>query len=456
MSERSHPTRLGEVVGGKYRIVRLLAAGGMGAVYEAQHAVVKRRFAVKFLHPELALRRDILARFQREAEAAGALESENVAAAVDFGIAADGTPYIIMEYLVGESLAELLEREGRLPAARAADLVAQACRGIEAAHRAGIVHRDLKPRNLFVCRRQDGTDLVKVLDFGVAKLEALDENTAATHTGAVLGTAAYMAPEQARGDKQIDHRADVYALGAILYELVSGRRPHPGESQNAILYHISTQPVVPLETVDPGLPAALAATATRALAHDPEARFPSAAELADALVAVANRQVWPAPPRGARDDSGAMERPARSPVPSSPTAERRRRWAPLAALALVAVVTATAVALRVRHQAGGAATKAVASSASAQDLHPPAGGLGRPESVRAAEARLVAPAAPPAGPAGISPRRSAILPDGGPSGVACGRSPRRRPGRLDHSPRQDDARPGYVRSAKPVRLIVTG
>ena len=408
--------------------MRLLAAGGMGAVYEAQHAVVKRRFAVKFLHPELAVRRDILARFQREAEAAGALESENVAAAVDFGIAADGTPYIVMEYLVGESLAELLEREGRLPAARAADLVAQACRGIEAAHR----RRDRPSRsqaaNLFVCRRQDGTDLVKVLDFGVAKLEALDENTAATHTGAVLGTAAYMAPEQARGDKQIDHRADVYALGAILYELVSGRRPHPGESQNAILYHISTQPAVPLETVDPGLPAALAATATRALAHDPEARFASAAELADALVAVANRQVWPAPPRGARDDSGAMERPARSPVPSSPTAERRRRWAPLAALALVAVVTATAVAFRVRHQAGGTATEAVASSASAQDLRPPAGVLGRPQSVRAAEARPVAPAAAPAGPAESPPAVAPSSRTPGHPGLRAGARPDAGPG----------------------------
>ncbi len=430
MTERPHPTRLGEVVGGKYRIVRLLAAGGMGAVYEAQHAVVKRRFAVKFLHPELAVRRDILARFQREAEAAGALESENVAAAVDFGIAADGTPYIIMEYLVGEGLAELLEREGRLPAARATDLVAQACRGIEAAHRAGIVHRDLKPRNLFVCRRQDGTDLVKVLDFGVAKLQALDENTTATRTGAVLGTAAYMAPEQARGDKQIDHRADLYALGAILYELVSGRRPHPGESHNAILYHISTQPVVPLETVDPGLPAALVEAATRALAHDPEARFASAAELADALGAVANREVWPAPPCAAKDDSGATERLARSPVPSSPTAERPRRWAPLAALALVAVVTATAVAVRVHQRAGvaTASTGAIASSAPRQDVHPPVAVPGRSEPVRADLTRPVSPAAPPTASAESSPAPATSSGTAGHPGLRAGARPDAGPG----------------------------
>jgi len=144
---------VGALVGGKYRIVRLLAHGGMGVVYEAHHAVVRRRFAIKFLRRDLAERREILTRFQREAEAAGALENENVAAAVDFGISDDGMPYIVMEYLVGESVGALLERAGCLPAQRACDLVMQACRGVEAAHAAGIVHRDLKPHNLFLCRR---------------------------------------------------------------------------------------------------------------------------------------------------------------------------------------------------------------------------------------------------------------------------------------------------------------
>src|SRR6185436_17322081 len=176
--------------------------------------------------------RELLARFQREAEAAGALESENVAAALDFGIAQDGAPYIVLEYLVGESLEHLLEREVHLPAARASNIVAQACRGVQAAHAAGIVHRDLKPHNLFVCRREDGTDLVKVLDFGVAKLQAIDEAAASTRTGtgAVLGTPSYMSPEQARGAAVVDNRADVYALGAIFYQLVSGQKPHPGDS----------------------------------------------------------------------------------------------------------------------------------------------------------------------------------------------------------------------------------
>ena len=301
-SGRVGVARVGELVGAKYRIVRLLAEGGMGVVYEAQHTVVRRRFAVKFMRRDLAERRDILTRFQREAEAAGALESEHVAAAVDFGIAEDGAPYIVMEYLVGESLTALLGRQGPLPVGRAADLVSQGGRGMEVAHAAGIIHRDLKPQNLFVCRRQDGTDLLKVLDFGVAKLQSIDELNAATRTGAVVGTVAYMSPEQARGDKVVDQRSDVYALGAILYELCSGRKPHPGESQNAILHHIATQPVVPLESVAADLPVGFLAIVAGALAADPAARPPSAGALVEALAPFARREVWPAPKL---DDSGA-------------------------------------------------------------------------------------------------------------------------------------------------------
>src|SRR5450432_894771 len=321
-------TRIGELVGSKYRIVRMLAEGGMGVVYEAHHTVVRRRFAVKFLRPDLAERRDILTRFQREAEAAGALESEHIAASVDFGIVPDGTPYIVMEYLVGESLAALLEREGRLPVARAADLVAQAGRGIQIAHGSGIIHRDLKPQNLFVCRRQDGTDLLKILDFGVAKLQAIDEMNASTRTGTVLGTVAYMSPEQARGDKIVDQRSDVYALGAILYELVSQKKPHPGESHNAVLHHIATQAAVPLESVQPELPQAFVEIVARSLSSDPATRPPSAEALAEALACFSERTVWAAPKI---EDSG----PTRAEVASTLLAqdERPRVTPPASSLA---------------------------------------------------------------------------------------------------------------------------
>jgi len=318
--------RLDEIVGGKYRIVRFLASGGMGSVYEAQQVIVRRRFAIKFLHPELALRRELLTRFQREAEAAGALESENVAAALDFGIAADGAPYIVLEYLVGENLEQLREREERLPLTRAVNLVQQACRGVQAAHAAGIVHRDLKPQNLFVCRRGDGTDLVKVLDFGVAKLEVVERGGAETRTGTVLGTPSYMSPEQARGEKKVDHLSDVYALGAVLYELLSGRKPHPGDSHNAILHHIATQPAIPLAQAFPGLPAELVAVVERTLADDAARRPASAGELAEALTPWSIAEVWPTPkletsaPRHSEPSSTllAVEAPAASRARSSP------------------------------------------------------------------------------------------------------------------------------------------
>jgi len=222
----------------------------MGTVYAAQHIIIKRRFAVKFLHAELARRRDALARFRREAEAAGALESENVAAVVDFGIATDGAPYIVMEYLEGCDLGRLLSSQGPLPVERAADLVVQACTGIQGAHAAGVIHRDLKPENLFICRRSDGTDLLKIVDFGIAKLRSGDAGEVLTGTWDVVGTAAYMSPEQARGEADLDPRTDVYALGVILYKLLSGRTPHPGDSYNAVLHHISTEEALPLEGVD--------------------------------------------------------------------------------------------------------------------------------------------------------------------------------------------------------------
>ncbi|HXU61838.1 MAG TPA: glycoside hydrolase family 6 protein, partial [Polyangia bacterium] len=297
------------------------------------------RFAIKFLRRDLAGRRDILVRFQREAQAAGALENENVAAAVDFGICEDGTPYIVMEFLAGESLAALVERERRLPSTRATDLIRQACHGMAAAHAAAIVHRDLKPHNLFVARRDDGTDLVKVLDFGVAKLQAIDDASAATRTGTVMGTAAYMAPEQARGDKTVDARADVYALGAILYELLSGERPHPGDSQNAILHHIATQAAVPIGSVEPDLPPGLAAVVDGALASDPAHRPASADALAGALASFARRQVWPPAP----------ELPAAPAEPPLAGARRgdgrpRRTWSLLAGgVALIALLAGAAL-----------------------------------------------------------------------------------------------------------------
>jgi serine/threonine-protein kinase len=288
----SGPDRTGQVVD-KLRITRLLGAGGMGTVYEARHTFLGRRFAVKFLHTQLAQQAEIMTRFQREAMAAGALESENIAAAVDFGFSVDGAPYIVMEYLEGEDLGALLERAGTLPVPRTVHLVIQACRGLDAAHAAGIVHRDLKPENLYVARHGDGSDAVKILDFGIAKLQSGQPGGSITHTGAAMGTPYYMPPEQARGDKSIDHRADVYALGVILYEALTGQKPHPGDTYNEIMYHILTKEPAQVDALRPGLPAGLGAVVHRAMASNPEDRFGSVVDLASALAPFAGRAVTP-------------------------------------------------------------------------------------------------------------------------------------------------------------------
>jgi tRNA A-37 threonylcarbamoyl transferase component Bud32 len=347
--------RIGELVGGKYRISRFLAEGGMGVVYEAQHEIVRRRFAVKFLRPDYARRREFLGRFQREAEAAGALESEHIASAVDFGVAADGSPFIVMEYLVGEDLASLLAREGPLPLERAADLCVQACHGAEVAHAAGILHRDLKPKNLFIGRREDGSDLLKILDFGVAKLAPLRYDHATTDTGTVMGTPAYMSPEQARGEKALDARSDVYALGAILFEILSRQLPHPGDSPNAILHHIATRPAVSLADAAPGLPSALVETVDRALAADPGARPPSASALASGLAPFAKRQVWPERPNLELASGHAGVEAEPSPDPSFGKAggvkagrARHRGWRRGVLLAAAAALVAGAVVVVLR------------------------------------------------------------------------------------------------------------
>lgn len=287
-------SRVGQVLLGKYRLTAVLGQGGMGTVYEARHELVGRRFAIKLLNPELAFHEDIVRRFRREAEAAGALESENIAAVTDFGTCEDGAAFIVMEYLQGEDLSRVLTRLGRLPVTRAVDAIIQACRGLAAAHVRGIVHRDLKPENLFVSQRSDGGDWIKVLDFGIAKLQAVNDGGSTTRTGTTMGTPHYMPPEQARGLKELDHRADIYALGAVLYELLSGQKAHPGETYNAVLYHVLTQAPERLETLRPEVPPALSDVVHRAMADDAAARFSSVTELAANLAPFAGRAVTPA------------------------------------------------------------------------------------------------------------------------------------------------------------------
>jgi serine/threonine-protein kinase len=316
------------VVAGKYSITRLIKTGGMGEVYEARHLRLGRRVAIKYLRAQLSQDAAYQARFEREACAAGALEHENVAAIIDFGKDERGTPFIVMEYLDGETLRRLIEERAPLPVPRAIAIVQQICAGLTAAHARGIIHRDLKPENLMVCRHADGRDWVKVLDFGIARM--MDQSqTEVTATGVILGTSHYMSPEQARGE-EIDVRSDVFAVAAILYELLSGRKAHPGDSYNAVIYQVLSKPLVPLATLRSGLPPALVAVTHRALAREVADRYASITEFAKAIEPFAASAGQGAAAVATLDTTGSIVRAAGLPKRMS----SRWGWA-LAGLALL-------------------------------------------------------------------------------------------------------------------------
>jgi eukaryotic-like serine/threonine-protein kinase len=384
--------RIGTTVADKYRIVRSLGRGGMGAVYLAVHSVLERRVAIKFLRADLADDAEMVARFRREAQAAGRLEHENIVSVIDFGVTPEGAPYLVMEFLDGSNLAEVIEGDGPLTVPRAVTLVVQACRGVGAAHARDIIHRDLKPANLFVCVRDDGSEQVKVLDFGIAKLRSsAGSGGATTGTGASFGTPDYMSPEQARGERQLDQRTDIYSLGAVLYELLTATKPHSGETYNEILHDILTRAPTPITELRAGLPDGLSSVIERAMAEDREMRFASASELVTALLPF-TRLEDSRPARTARSgvstDCGAQTvraRPIERSVPSRhglPGLQTVPRWR---ARRLVAWLTALLLAagmigwaLWSRAPSGGAPVPAKASARALPEARPEPPALDRP------------------------------------------------------------------------------
>lgn len=274
----------GQVYGGKYRIKRELGSGSMGAVYEAENVLIHRRVAIKALHPGIAARKDIVDRFEREAQAAGRIGSDHIVEVVDLGELPDGTRYLVMEYLDGTTLEGRVRAKGRLAAPEAAGYVAQLLEGLEAAHAAGIIHRDLKPANVWLCPQKSGPEYVKILDFGVSKFSALNtEEMSMTRTGMVLGTPYYMSPEQAKGNKDMDHRSDLYSVGVILYECITGQLPFAAETFNELLFRIVLEAPPPAETYVPDLDPEFAAIIRKAMHREPEGRFATATEFRLAL-----------------------------------------------------------------------------------------------------------------------------------------------------------------------------
>ncbi|XXT19867.1 protein kinase [Sorangium sp. So ce429] len=275
---------------GRYTLGRLLGRGGMGAVYEADDREQGRRVAVKVMNAEIVHSRSAVGRFEREARAASAIQTEHIVRVLDTGVDQDtSSPFLVMELLRGEDLAQLLERLGPLPPRLALRIVAQACVGLQKAHEAGVLHRDIKPANLFLAQREEGGGLiVKVLDFGVAKIKPAHEphrdTTGLTRSGSMLGTPRYMSPEQARGIKEIDHRTDIWALGIVLYHALAGRTPTQDvEAFGDLIAALVAELPPPVQEFAPWVAPEVAAIVDGALQYQPVARYPSASVMLEAI-----------------------------------------------------------------------------------------------------------------------------------------------------------------------------
>jgi serine/threonine-protein kinase len=284
---------LGQTLAGRYQILRKIGEGGMGIVYEAVHVVIEKRVALKVLREDFSHRPDVVERFRQEAKSASRIGHEHIIDISDFGVTPSGAHFFVMELLHGCDLAEELERRGALPARRAIEIVLQCTRALGAAHAKGIVHRDMKPENVFLMQRDTGEDFVKIVDFGIAKMSDIETGGPGkrlTKTGMIFGTPEYMSPEQA-GGKELDHRVDVYALGVILYELVTGRVPFVGDTFMGILTQHMFEQVPPLRVTNPGCsaPPELEATIRKAMAKSADERQRSMDELGAELSSLLQR-----------------------------------------------------------------------------------------------------------------------------------------------------------------------
>ena len=323
---------LGKVLSGLYKVERLLGEGGMGAVYVALHIHLNKQFAVKVLSDRIAKNKDAIERLRQEAVLASSIEHDNIVEVVNFDATSDGSVFIVMELLKGQSLGDLVN-EGPLALERALPIVVQIARALHAAHGKGIVHRDLKPENIFITDRR-GMDFAKVLDFGISKIKSAEaEEVRMTKTGQLVGTPLYMSPEQAKGEADVDRRADIYALGAIMYEILTGVPPFEGGNYFQLLWKHGNEAPLPPRERNPGasIPEAVEAVILKALAKGRDERFQSMLELEEALVLAAP---WLDVPHGHHTPTFPSLPPGRGSMPD--TLPRSR--APLLAVGTVAVL----------------------------------------------------------------------------------------------------------------------
>jgi hypothetical protein len=296
---------IGKVLGECYEIVRVIGYGGMATVYEARHTrLPNKRFAIKLLLPEFAVKPELVIRFAREAETASRIEHVNVVDVYDVHRTDEGVPYIVCEYLEGKEFGDLLDHMGKLSPAMVVEIACQVCEGLSAAHAAGVVHRDVKPENVFLTGDPD-TPMAKLLDFGISKVAEAEGEGKLTRTGLVMGTPSYMPPEQARGSK-VDHRTDIYGVGAILYRALTGRVPFGGDDPTAVLAEVLTKEPERPRAVEPSVPEGLELIIERAMAKEPEERYPTMDALREDLQRWAEAEgVW----KGAGQGAGQLAKP---------------------------------------------------------------------------------------------------------------------------------------------------
>jgi hypothetical protein len=362
------------VVAGRYEVRRALGSGGMGVVYEAENTWTRRRVALKVLPADRAADPMVVERFMREARTTASLRHPNVVDVLDMGQdPADGSLFIVQELLQGEDLRAYLEREGPVDERRARELIVPALRGLAAAHAAGIVHRDIKPANLFLARGPEGEMVIKVIDFGIAR-EATTDARHRTETGVTIGTPAYMAPEQLRAQKDVGPAADVWSVGVVLHELLTGDTPYPSDNYNVLVHRVLSGEAPPLDVTLRAAPT-LRPIIARCLAHDPAARYPDAAALLAAL------RVEP------------VETP-RPPAPVVAPVETPRRAWPLAAAVAAVALTTLAVAFTVTRRPAPTVTPVAVLRA---PVLPDAAVVAAPDAMAAVQAPTVPDAAVDAG-----------------------------------------------------------
>jgi serine/threonine-protein kinase len=314
----------GALIDNKYRVVRTLGEGGMGVVYIAEHTFLKKPVALKLLRNDVASEAGMAARFEQEARATSLIEHDNVVRVHDFGKTSSGELYLVMELLDGGPLAQELMQHTQILDDRAAWITGQVLAGLEAAHQQGVVHRDLKPDNVFITSRPNGTESVKIVDFGIAKLRS-DVAVSLTMAGSVIGTPQYMSPEQARGQPDVDHRADLYSVGVMLYRMLAGRLPFRSENYNVLLFEILTGQPTTLKVAAPNCNPQLAAFVMKAMTADREQRYQSAADMREALAACMPDVVLPASALPAVGSGGVTARNGQPVMAASGSGPARRR-----------------------------------------------------------------------------------------------------------------------------------